>query len=312
MFIHFRKSSGRRMMLNGLIPSSVRARILLLDNATRWGSTFRMIERALELKVYYGKLCEKDVDLMPYQLQESDWRYLQELNGLLRHFNTLSIKLQGSSYATIPLTIAAYNALLDSLEDYIEQDDSHASRRQRRQPDLVRGAKAAKDKLLQYYRCTDDTPIYAVATAMHFAMRFDWWTREPQNWETEVVDEAKRTVAEIWSDQYKPDPHQATAEQTTTQDSIVNASVAELDFLGAPDPKAVSNTRHCELEEYVAARYARVLPLEFGRRVICTQHQAYPTLPKWPVTFLQFQQHQPHQNGLSPRDVLACPTLGTV
>lgn len=150
----------------------------------------------------------------------------------------------------------------------------------------MRGAKAAKDKLLQYYRSTDDTPIYAVATAMHPAMRFDWWTREPQNWETEVVDEAKRAVTEIWSDQYKPDPHQATAEQTTTQDSIVNASVAELDFLGAPDPKAISNTRHCELEEYVAARYARVLPLEFWQKSDMHSASGLPNLAKMARDFL--------------------------
>jgi len=41
-----------------------------------------MIKRALELRVYYGQLCERDVDLMLCQLNEDDWRYLQELDNL--------------------------------------------------------------------------------------------------------------------------------------------------------------------------------------------------------------------------------------
>ena len=271
-------------MLNDLIPVSIRARVLLLDDATQWGSTFRMIKRALEFKFYYDKLCERDVDLMPYQLQEADWRYLQELHNLLRLFDTFSTKLQGNSYATIPLTIAAYNALLDNLEDFIEKDDNHNNRRQCRHTDLHRGAAAAKDKLLQYYRSTDNTPIYAVATAMHPAMRFDWWTREPQNWEKAVADEAKRVVTEIWNNQCKPDTHQGLAEQSTSEDETGDMSV----YING----------HCLWS--------------FGVRTMRRQCRVSPTSPKWPATSSPSQRHQAHRNGLSQRAAHACLIPGTV
>ncbi|KAG0315695.1 hypothetical protein BG000_005111 [Podila horticola] len=197
------------------------------------------------------------------------------------------VQLQGSTYATVTLTIAAYNTILDGLEDYIDQDDSRNNRQQRRQTrhyDLVRGAVAAREKLLQYYRSTDDTPIYAVATAMHPAMRFDWWTREPQNWEKVVADEAKKVVTEIWNTQYKPDPLQAMTEQSIPEDGADNSLVAELDLIGAPDLQVVTGCR--ELEDYVAATYKRALPLQFWAQHDVQTESGLPNVAKMARDFL--------------------------
>jgi hypothetical protein len=79
----FRKSSSQQLKLNGLILPNIKTCTLLQDNATWCNSTFCMIEHALELKTYYGILCEKDIDLVPYHLHEADWHYLQELSSLL-------------------------------------------------------------------------------------------------------------------------------------------------------------------------------------------------------------------------------------
>jgi hypothetical protein len=51
-----------------------------------------MINRALELKSYYHRLCHLDNQLAPFILQKSDWYYLAELKSLLKCFDTLSTK----------------------------------------------------------------------------------------------------------------------------------------------------------------------------------------------------------------------------
>ncbi|KAG0195132.1 hypothetical protein BGX33_004162, partial [Mortierella sp. NVP41] len=57
---------------------------------------------------------------------------------------------------------------MEAIEKFMDQNRD-------RLPDICQGAKAAYDKLSQYYAATDNSPIYSVATAIHPAMRFQYW-----------------------------------------------------------------------------------------------------------------------------------------
>ncbi|KAF9993397.1 hypothetical protein BGZ79_001947, partial [Entomortierella chlamydospora] len=58
----------------------------------------------------------------------------------------------------------------------------------------------------------------------------------------------------------------STTEQSIPEGGAGHVSIAELDFIGAPDSSAVSSSYLCELEEYVAGKYARVLLLDFWKQ----------------------------------------------
>lgn len=135
-----------------------RSLVLILDVRTRWNSTYAMIKRAIQLRNAYVSICNVDDDLAEYSLQESDWQYLQKLASLLELFNTLTNNVSASlSYPTVPLTIAVYNKLLDNIEDFITVNKES-------QPEICRGAAAAKLKLQKYYATSDNSPTSAHST----------------------------------------------------------------------------------------------------------------------------------------------------
>ena len=122
---------------------------------------------------------------------------------------------------------------------------------------------------------------------MHPVMQFDWWIQEPQDWEKDIAAHAKATLTNIWNNQYKPDQPQATTEQSNVDDGIGHAvSVAELDFIGAPELTASSSRYQCELKEYVAAKYAGVLPLEFWKQHDVQATTGLPNLAKMTHDYL--------------------------
>ncbi|EGU72029.1 hypothetical protein FOXB_17462, partial [Fusarium oxysporum f. sp. conglutinans Fo5176] len=63
------------------------------------------------------------------------------------------------------------------------------------------GINLAWDKLDEYYRRLDETPIYYTAMALHPAYRWDWfdetWAHKP-SW----VEKAKEMVADVWLSDY--------------------------------------------------------------------------------------------------------------
>ena len=124
-----------------------------------------MIERAVECKATYCPVLLDD-NLTEYILDEVEWRRLGALRELLEQFNTLTTKICTSkSYVTITMTVVVYNHLRGIIENFIKNNKDHL-------PDICQGARAAYNKLGQYYAATDNSHIYSVVTAIHPAMGF--------------------------------------------------------------------------------------------------------------------------------------------
>lgn len=164
------------------------------DVRTRWNSTFSMIDRALLLKSAYQSMCATEHMLSTYRMECDDWAYLQQLRDLLCKFEGLTKVVSASQvYPTINRTIAVYNSLIDHIEDFIENKDND--------PSIALAASEAKMKLSQYYTKTDNTPVYAVATAMDPRMRFSWW--RANDWGEDLERMSKGMVTDVWTKYYK-------------------------------------------------------------------------------------------------------------
>jgi hypothetical protein len=233
----------------------------LLDVCTRWGSTYVMIERALLCKdAYCSVLLEDNLD--QFILEEVEWRRLGSLRDLLQRFDQLTTKVCASkSYVTITMTVVVYNNLMAMIEGFLRDNKE-------RLPDICCGAQAAYDKLKKYYAATDDSPIYSVATAIHPAMRFRYWT--DQRWGAKYERTAKRSVRTVWTDQYArvdtgedltqplPDPSECEGD----------VELALLGMTGQPDGD--------ELESFVSSPVVRETPLIFWKK----KCDSYPKLSK--------------------------------
>ncbi|KFH70213.1 hypothetical protein MVEG_03064 [Podila verticillata NRRL 6337] len=165
---------------------------LTRDVSTRWNSTFTMVDRAIILKDAYQSMCQNEPKLGAYALEDDEWTYLEKLRCLLSQFETMTKTVSSSvGYPTINRAMSVYNAMIDTLEEFIEQETN---------PSLLRAAIQGKQKLLDYYSKTDSTPVYAVATAMDPRMRFDWWSAN--DWD-EYIQISKDMVADVWKQYYK-------------------------------------------------------------------------------------------------------------
>lgn len=174
-------------------PSGLRP---LLDVRTHWNSTYIMIRRALQCQNAY-QMVLTDGGHGDLALSAVEWTRLKTLKSLLSIFNILTSKISASkSYATISRSIVSYNATLAALEFFRNKPSNKTTF-----PDLCCGVDAAYSKLKKYYIQTDNSPIYAIATALHPGMRFEYWRK--QNWGTEYETAAQRMVRDYWSTLYK-------------------------------------------------------------------------------------------------------------
>ncbi|KAG7416674.1 hypothetical protein Forpi1262_v015182 [Fusarium oxysporum f. sp. raphani] len=207
---------------------------LIIDNDTRWLSQLYMIRRALRLKtsielllikykaqwedenrskktgqVTQAKLAKKPRILRDEnQLTDKDWEVLYHLEAILTVFETVVKTLEGDghirrrkqgwtgSYGNIWDVVLGYELLLNTLEEYKQLAADFPD------PEHFRiGINLAWDKLDEYYRRLDETPIYYTAMALHPAYRWDWfdetWAHKP-SW----VEKAKEMVADVWLSDY--------------------------------------------------------------------------------------------------------------
>jgi hypothetical protein len=61
----------------------------VLDVATRWNSTYHMIDKAVELRTPLTMLISTDADLQPFLLSDEEWMYLRRMKILLEVSDTL-------------------------------------------------------------------------------------------------------------------------------------------------------------------------------------------------------------------------------
>ncbi|KAG7001716.1 hypothetical protein FocnCong_v011310 [Fusarium oxysporum f. sp. conglutinans] len=185
---------------------------LIIDNDTRWLSQLYMIRRALRLKTSIELL------LIKYKAQWEDenrskktgqtGRFFTNLEAILTVFETVVKTLEGDghmrrrkqgwtgSYGNIWDVVLGYELLLNTLEEYKQLAADFPD------PEHFRiGINLAWEKLDEYYRRLDETPIYYTAMALHPAYRWDWfdetWAHKP-SW----VEKAKEMVADVWLSDY--------------------------------------------------------------------------------------------------------------
>jgi hypothetical protein len=207
-----------------------------------------MVERALECKEAYCSVLLDD-DLSSFILEEVEWRRLSSLKEILQHFDQLTTKVCASkTYVTITMTVVVYNSLMGTIEEFIKINKE-------RLPDICRGAQAAYEKLSKYYSATDNSPIYSVATAIHPAMRFQYWS--DQRWGSKYEKIARKTVRNVWTDQYVED----NSQDLTQPFPDPGDNDLELSLLGFTNKQ-----KGDELEEFVLGSIVRETPLVYWKK----------------------------------------------
>ena len=112
---HFNSSS---QATSDLLKIQVRSNPLTIvqDVATRWWSTFSMINRLLELKESFSTLVRRDLLSQDMNLTDEQWDALNDIKALLEPFMIVQKVLEGQKYPTASLVPYLIKKVRDGLE----------------------------------------------------------------------------------------------------------------------------------------------------------------------------------------------------
>jgi hypothetical protein len=194
--------------------------MVILDNSTRWNSTYLSLQRALILRNRIDVYCfEYKEYLTKDTLDDGEWKQVQAIIQGLHPFYELTLQLQGnathSKHGAIWEAIPAICLLLEHLEEGVAMygkalPPAQSTRRQTQsqsqtspQNPLAVAYQNAWQKLRKYYDLTDVAHgIYGAAVLLHPSHRkhfFDYrWTGDEEYYKHEMITNVKR----IWETEY--------------------------------------------------------------------------------------------------------------
>jgi hypothetical protein len=237
---HIRMTPQRRDLYASEQAASLCASLefmVVADNATRWNSTYNMINSALKLQQRideYVRLIGKELDI--YVISDKEWDDLAELALLLVPFEKVTRATQGNNQGqgSIVSVLLSMDMLLSRLEKIKSNGTAITSA-------FYSTVDAAWSKLNKYYSLTDRSPIYVVSIILHPCIKMRYfqhhWIKHPE-WIT-----AAREQMETFYMEY-------SGRSTVITSSQPNPLHSDMDdwCFGDTDFRSQS-----ELDEYLAA-----------------------------------------------------------
>lgn len=96
---------------------------VIVDNATRWGSTYNMIVRSFMIRKSIDELIKDEVSHKNLhgltEIEERTWAIVFILQNYLNRFNEATIMMQGEKYSTLNMRISMYIELVKFSKDFL-------------------------------------------------------------------------------------------------------------------------------------------------------------------------------------------------
>jgi hypothetical protein len=176
LIVRLRDSPQRREKLAGQCKAAgIRPKELVVDVRTRWNSTHRMIERALELREPLDTMALFNTDLFKDKPTSGEWKALKDIYKFLRVFDAVTNYMCATSHPTLAAAVPMYNEMMDNLERHRNAYPG---------PDEVKvAADVAMDKLKFYYSKTG-AEVYPIATILdpRFKLSYYYDHGRKQKW----------------------------------------------------------------------------------------------------------------------------------
>jgi hypothetical protein len=196
----------------------------ILDNSTRWNSTYKSLKRGLQLKARIQLFCfEQRANIGNDMLGEEDWDHLEEVMEGLKPFHQATIRVEGLAGRGHHGAVWEVLPTLEALLQEMERRQAALINEGRGGQPLAVAYQNAWEKLNKYYNLTDVChEIYAAAVLFHPSYRKGYFDRK---WNSKEMNKYKELMLEttrhIWEAQYQSQE----VESTNKKDED------ELDFL---------------------------------------------------------------------------------
>jgi hypothetical protein len=242
---------------------------VILDNCTRWNSTYSAIERGLKLKrAIQLFLIDFQRELPNDLLQEEDWDILKEVCDALAPFYYITKRLEGRAengthgviWEALPMIDYLMN-LTETQKTRLETEHQAQAQAQETAPmnrrrqtrnqlrinPLLICYQNAWQKLTKYNRLTDENhEIYAAATLLNPCLRKHWFTHSWTGTSQPFIEQMLATNRKYWESNY---PIITPEETPLDSPSIVDTYYMEIQRL--------ENTAIDEFTEYTDGHLTR-------------------------------------------------------
>lgn len=208
----------------------------ILDVATRWNSTYAMIQRAAKLKAPLTALCSSEKSLQQFLLTKTEYDELHTLESLLQKFDRATNLTSMARHSTIAAYLPTLNWLLDSLKDFKSENplalaiaaDSGLSKLQKYEMELQ-----VKKSNLPY-----------IATFLNPALKMNYF--KEHNYTKIELKEIQKVIGERLEIDYQSKP-ECDANELTKEDGLDESD----EFYSHMFKKAKVNREPKELQKYM-------------------------------------------------------------
>jgi len=262
---------------------------ILLDAATRWGTTHRMLERVLYLREAVRRFTFDRDDCDQFMFTDAEWGLLELICGFLWPFRWATEALESSEKPELDRVFWIYNKLFSQIETFQQTLKRRETRGELWATELLEALDKMYEHLRKYYRKVGQ-PVYSDSMILHPRIKLklfdtaDWNDGDAEHYRKICRDNYDANYANLsHSDIRINTPYMGLSQKRNT-----NALEDEYDqYLN--DQLSTESSGH-ELDMYLLA------PTVLAK---CS-------LDYWRCSHLKY----PHL-GMMARDVLAVPPSGS-
>ncbi|XP_045029823.1 uncharacterized protein LOC123472419 [Daphnia magna] len=136
----------------------------ILDDQTRWSSTYYFLKRSLRLKNAINEIA-KDWDLRKNELQPGEWEIVKEIFEFFKSFAIITTYIEATKYPTLFLVVHMYKSFWISSKKCQRTEENISL--------IQEGAQAGLKKLSSYYE--KSSPLVKTATFMDARCRMNYF-----------------------------------------------------------------------------------------------------------------------------------------
>ena len=97
---------------------------VIQDVVTRWWSTFAMLKRLLQLKVYLQIMVQENLLAKEVNLTAQQWRIVEQITAVLEPFKQVQLLMEGEKYVTSSLIPGLIMEIRKGLEEIQSNEDN--------------------------------------------------------------------------------------------------------------------------------------------------------------------------------------------